>query len=271
MRIVVSVLAVWVVLVAPSAAQDAALGTFASTSAVWDGMLHVPVRCGLATGACSGDLTVRVPGETAALAETSYRVAAMSMRSVLVDPAAAASRRLARLASVDARLSSGGPGAPVQATLRVVHRMATTPTRSREVHLVHDRRGDGVRRLDLRAVTARVVRGRLILRFTCWRAFGPADMDHDVANFHADVTLHSADQPRHWFVGFFFWHGQPFAQAGASLFPNRRVRYSRPDGHSIRLSVPVRAFGHPRHLWIYPSVRGYRHDEDDAPRLNVRV
>jgi hypothetical protein len=255
------------------AAAATPAGEFAGTSAVWDGMLHVPVRCGLSTGTCAGSLTVRAPGETSVLAASEYRIAAGATRSVLVDPGAAASQRIMRLTSIDARLSTA-QGEEARATLRVVHRRSGSSgpaSPSREVLAVHDRRGDGVRRLDLRKVTVRIAHRRLILRFVCWRTFGPADMDHDVANFHAFVGLRASEPPRHRFIALFFAHGHPFTQAGASLFPNHRVRYSRPDRHSARLSVPVSVFGHPKRLWIYPATFGNPRGEDRAPRLNVRV
>ena len=252
------------------------VGSFAGTTAVWDGMLHVPIRCELTSGSCAGDMTVSAPGETAVLAESSYSVPAGATRSVLVDPGGSASQRIIKLAKVDVRLSTR-EGTQAEATLRVIHRSSgsrpapSVPTH--EVLSVTDRRGDGVRRLDLRRVTVRVRRGRLILRFYCWRRFGPADMDHNVGHFSARVQLHANDPPRESYgIGFFFAHGNPFAQAGKTLFPNHRVRYSRPDGRSIQLSIPVSAFGHPKRLWISPSAGGYEvRREDRAPRLNVRV
>lgn len=110
---------------------------------------------------------------------------------------------------------------------------------------------------------------RLILRFTCWNSFGPADMDHDAAHFNAQVALGANDAPTHAFIAFFYWRGRPFAQAGTSQSFNPQVRYGRPNSHSIQLSVPLSTFGHPIHLWVLPSARGNR--EDIAPQLNIKV
>jgi hypothetical protein len=262
--------------VSASPAQTPANVSFADSKATWDGMFHVPVHCGAAT-TCTGRLSVRAPGSSQEFGDTAYSVAAYASKTVVIDPAGSDNAQIDKLSQVDARLSpDAGQGDPVEATLALVRpsssqQPGSTPP-GKLVGIVHDKKGDGVRRLDLRTVSAKVRKGRLILRFTCWKRFGAADFDHDVANFHAFVGVGAGDSARHRFIDVFMAHGQPFTQAGRSQFPNHRVRFSRPDGRSVQLSIPVRVFSRTaKRLYLYPAAFGNPKGEDRAPRLVVKV
>lgn len=240
---------------------------------VFDGMFRVKVHCA-PPAVCRGDVNVQVIGKGDATAN--YKVAPGKTKRITVDPPFSVGKETD---TVTVRIEpQGEPATEVQRRL-VVRQNAggggsgggVRDPHPRPLHVVTDKRGDGVARLDLRRVTAYVRHRRLVLTFSCWRRFGPADMDHDVANFRADITLHQHDPPTDLSTGVFYSHGAPFVQAGRSQFPNRRVRFSRPDRRSVRLAIPLSAFGHPKRLWIWPRTQGYRHGEDRAPPLYVRV
>ena len=124
-------------------------------------------------------------------------------------------------------------------------------------HVVKDRRGDGVGALDLRRAEAHVRNRRLIITWTCWRAFTPAQMSHDAGGFDANVYTrkpHTAGATRQHASVFYGTHG-PVLFAGSEQGPNDwGGRFYRPNSRSVRMSIPLSRYGrHVRQLWIEPS------------------
>jgi hypothetical protein len=103
---------------------DTAGISFASATAVWDGMLHVPVRCDGADE-CRGSATVRVPDGSAVLAATDYRVDAGKTGSLLFDPGSSTTKQLSSASKVVVHIDPEPQGSqPLEATLSVTHETA---------------------------------------------------------------------------------------------------------------------------------------------------
>ena len=157
-RRAVAVLGVAVLPAAVALAQTPANVSFAGTKATWDGMFHVPVHCA-GSSTCTGRMSVSAPGSSDPIGDEAYSIPAGATKSAIIDPGGDNSK-INALTQVDARLTPGaGQGDPVQATLTVVHQTVHHTTTPKLVGSVKDKRGDGVGRLDLRKVTAKVRKG----------------------------------------------------------------------------------------------------------------
>jgi hypothetical protein len=173
----------------PALADEASVVGFASTTAIWDGMLHVKLHCA-GSVTCSGTAVAHAPGETETLAATDYGIAAGQTESILFDPGSTTTRKLASLSKVGIRLDpSPQPSQSIEGTLDVKHEtaddnspVARKPRRHREptrFQSVTDRRGDShdsLTHMDIVGASARR-RGRFVV-FTITTAKPPPNI-HD--------------------------------------------------------------------------------------------
>ena len=220
---------------------------------VWDGMFHATVHCAASAPApCTGDVDFRVKGGDQPAV---VRIAPGKSEKVAADPGDFSVGKTET--TVVVRIEPTGEPS-VDVTRRLVHRAyenSAVGNGGMSIrHVVHDKRGDagGSNVLDLRVVHAWIHRGRLVLRWTCWGTVTPAKMDHDSSNFAASVrTNRNQNNNTDYNVGFFYWHGHPFAQAGRTQFGNPNVRTSLPDRHSAQVAIPLSTFGHPKRFYIF--------------------
>jgi hypothetical protein len=237
---------------------------------VWDGMFHVKVHCSAAAPVpCRGDVNVRVPG--LGDASGNYRVKPGATKSVLVDPAFGIGKKLR---SVTVRIEPAGEPPSADFKRRLVQRPSAGGGGGGGgfpiTHVTKDRRGDGAGALDLRRFTAYVRHRRLVLTWTCWRPFTAAQLDHDTGSVAADIfTSRPRGRARYRAEGFYL-RGAPVAKGGSSDFYNPRIRVSRPDRRSVRLSIPLGLYGKPKRVWVFPFIRTPQ-GEDEAEPASFRV
>jgi hypothetical protein len=236
---------------------------------VWDGMFHVKVHCAAASpGPCRGDVDVRVPqGDASAF----YRVGRGKTRTVTADPGFSIGPKLAK---VVVRIEPAGQPS-VDVTRRLVHRAAAGNGGGSDVPFRHastDRRGDGAGPLDLRTFSAYVRKGRLVLTWTTWRPFTPAQLDHDTGNMAAEVfKAKPQGKPGNYGAGVFYLRGSPVAKGGNSDFYDPGIRITRPSRRSIRIAVPMSRYGRrPRQLWIFPIARAGDAEDEGGP-VHIKV
>lgn len=242
---------------------------------VWDGMFHATVHCAQSAPApCRGDVDFRVKGgDQPAL----IRIAPGKSKKVTADPGGLSVGK--NVTKVVVRIEPTGEPS-VDVTRRLVHRKyggggggsGDYPI----THVVRDRRGDGAGPLDLRKAEAHIRGHRLIITWTCWGTVTPAKMDHDSANFDANVYTrqpHTAAARKMHATAFYGHHG-PVLFAGPVMGPNNwGGRFSRPNRHAIRMSIPLTRYGpHVRQLWIEPGTVSYGGAYDGTPgTIHFRV
>jgi hypothetical protein len=160
-----------------AAAADGPGASFADSTALWAGSMHIRVACAAGGADCGGDLAIYAPGDHAhSLTGASFKVAAGMAATVRIDTTGERmQKRIDGLKSIFARIDPRPPGSgqPVEATLTIVRRAKVPPKRPptkrppklppTKRQVVPDKRGDSrIAGLDL-VRTSATRKGKIVV------------------------------------------------------------------------------------------------------------